>query len=187
MKNLRNILCIITLCLICIVPVKAQLHKGSLLTGSTLSFGYDFKPVKSVSYAISPDLGIFVTDKIATIGEIFFSGYNSKESDYKSFSFGGYYSVRYYLAIEKFCPFAFFKVGGYYTRTKLGSNDPSSYDTNHFMPGMGIDYFLNEHIAVEGMLGYGWGKNNQSNLEHKYSYLDLKVGLQFFFALPPRK
>jgi hypothetical protein len=187
MKNSKNVFCAIALCIILGVPAKAQLRRGSLFTGSNLSYKYDLKPVKMVVYRISPDFGVFVTDNIATVGELFLGGSKNDLTDYKSFSFGGYYSARYYIATDKICPFLFFKVGGYYTKTRSGTDEPSGYETNLFMPGIGIDYFLNEHIAIEGILGYAWGKNNQFNVKNKYSRLNFDVGLQFFFALPPKE
>ena len=187
MKNLRCIFYATALCLILASTANAQVRRGSLYTGSSFSFNHEMKPYKSTSIGIYPDLGVFVTKRLATGGEIFFSSYSANDGSYKDFSFGGLYSLRYYLATNKFCPYAFFKVGGYYTSTKSGTSKATGYSTNHFEPGIGVDYFLNEHIAVECNAGYAFGKDNQSGVLHDHGDVNLTAGLQFFFALPEKK
>ncbi len=186
MRNFRIVFFLSVFVVFLYSTLNAQIHHGSLITGSNLSISSNFKPIKKLDYQISPDFGVFVSKKIACVGELYIKGSKVENNLYKSFSFGGFYTVRYYFATEKLCPFGFFKVGGFYTRTKENNEDPISYETNLFMPGIGLDYFMTENIAIESNLGYGWGRNNKSNTINKYNNISFNAGLQFFFSLPAR-
>jgi hypothetical protein len=178
MKTKKNILLLLVSFLISAVSF-GQIERRALLTGGSAYFYQSVKPVKSSTYGISPDLGILVTDNLGVLGEVYAGG--QKGENYKSFDFGGYISLRYYPVPGDQAAFLFYKTGAGYT--SVNSITDYSYESYDFIPGIGLDIFLNEHVAVEGQLGYDFGVNNNGGSKNKSQDLYLTFGLQIFFHL----
>ncbi|MFN8205969.1 MAG: hypothetical protein U0T82_00975 [Bacteroidales bacterium] len=156
-----------------------QIQRGALLTGSSASFYHAVKPTKYTTYNISPDLGILVTDNLGVLGELYAGGGHAE--DFDQFGFGGYLSLRFYPVPGEQAAFLFYRTGGGYNSVKSSSD--YSYESYDFIPGLGLDIFLNEHVAVEGQLGYDFGVNNNNGSKNKTQDLYLTIGLQVFFHL----
>ncbi len=153
----------------------SQITKGSLLLGGEFSATTAVGQTPGdFSTALAPSAGLFLSDRFALgtgLGLDFFTIGDDLS--------GGTVSIspfaRYYLSNRPDNPLKWFVHGGAGLAFGLGDNsDDPVYSLN---VGTGLNYFLNDQIALEGSLLYA-----DPNLENsgRNSNLSLRIGLQLF-------
>jgi hypothetical protein len=157
----------------------AQTEKGHLLVGGTGNLGITTFDDQSIFvFNVSPSISVFIQDNLA-LGGILGFGITSSEN-FTSISYGISPSVRYYFdsANAKSKIFLVAEVGLVGSSTEnLGFNNS---DTGYrILIGPGIDLFLSESVALEGILSYNY--NNISEFT-KTSNFGINVGFQVFLA-----
>jgi len=167
-----------------------QIRKGQWLLGGSLRFeSADQKyslfnnTYKSNNFFISPDIGYFVTNKLAGGLRIDFSSYNPKadsvETHLTSTTFSPF--VRYYLLPVHKKVNVFFDLSYVHTKSKWQSfsNPPSYGNSNGFQISAGPSMFLTDQIALEFMLAFRRTTSNDPVLEPaQLNKLSTGLGLQ---------
>lgn len=131
--------------------LSAQIQKGSVLLGGTISIN-DINENGSNQFAVNffPRLGFLLSDRFALGGGIDFALTAGDVSDTQG-SLGLNIFNRFYLSKSGMSRF--------FAQLDVGAQAPYLDDTQPdiFVGGglsLGADFFLNEHVAIEGMLGY---------------------------------
>jgi len=140
----------------------AQLDKGSWMVGGNM--GFQSANSRSTFY-INPNIGYFFANKLAA--GMAFSYYNASTS---LVSVGPF--MRAYVKINAVSLFLHSRF--VYTNTTTGSikNDQFGFGGGH-----GVGVFLNEYVALEGLLDYCIPDLGDS----KNSSLGFNIGLQIYF------
>jgi hypothetical protein len=173
-------------------PVYAQLEKGNILAGGTGSFAANGRNGFSGGITLSPRAGLFLTDRLA-VGANVGLGLTtySLGAEGRVTSYGASLSpfARYYFSrkagkeelTNKLVPFA--EIGGglgsawirgdaYYGNTsRIGV---SGYGM------LGLNYFLNKHVALEANVSYQRSSDLPSNLFFGQRGLTGGIGFQIF-------
>jgi outer membrane protein len=163
----------------------AQFNKGRMLVGGQLSLNTTSPDAdyKGVSFSLAPQFGYFVVNNFAVGAGINYSAQKNK-SDYSS----------YFSTSLQFQPFVryYFKPGifvhGSYGigagRTEFTS-DNVSYNLYSWTAAAGYAIFLNDHVAIEPMLGYKWDTLNEKATDGQKissSALYFQVGFQIYLG-----
>ena len=138
----------------------SQTAKGDMLIGGTAGFSITDQGDDEVvtTIALAPVAGYFIIDRLAVGGGFeLISAFNEEAT---ITSFGVQPLVRYYFvgsgAVRPFGQarfnWAMLKFEGEDAETGVG-----------FGAGVGADFFLNEHVAFEGILGYNTFKFNNAD------------------------
>ncbi|MEO7047155.1 MAG: outer membrane beta-barrel protein [Ferruginibacter sp.] len=168
---------------------KAQTQKDWFLIGSDISdIGLNIqKGNTAFSFAVSPKVAWFIKDNFALGGQVNL-GINTKKGS-TDFNYGIGPLARYYFGSKdvstpkKTRLFGEANVGIFGQNTKVTGS--SSYNTNGlgFGIGPGVAYFINENIALEGLVKYngtvGFGNSTTVNA------VNFNLGLQIY--LPKTK
>ena len=168
---------------------KAQTERNWFLIGSDISdIGLNLqKGNTAFSFAVSPKVAWFIKDNFALGGQVDL-GINTAKG-YTQFNYGIGPLARYYFTSKdaatpkKTRIFAEANVGIFGQNTKVSGS--SSYNTNGlgFGIGPGLAYFINENIALEGLVKYngtvGFGNTTTNNA------INLNIGFQIY--LPKAK
>lgn len=175
----------------------AQFNQGRMLvggsaslrstTGKTKDGGQTVTNGTRTDFNLSPRFGYFVIDNLAVGAElgIGLSKWNSKTngSDYNTntLSFGPF--VRYYLPVNVFFH-GNLNFGTQRTKYENSNFDTGKYNTFGLGIGAGYAWMLNDYIAVEPMLLYGFKRGKDSASDDKYidSGLSLSVGFQIYLG-----
>ena len=151
--------------------VSAQTEKGDWLVGGLL----DLNTAKnSTTINFIPNAGYFIIDTLAIGGNLVFA--YDKLGDLKVTTFGIGPFVRYYFTDDKIRPF----FAGDMTfekrkfETTLGSNTEDAFS---WSLGGGAAFFINENVAVYGIIGYAHTKVTD---EDGTGGLRLRVGFQVY-------
>ena len=153
------------------LKVQGQTDRGDWLIGGQLELN---TAKSSTTVQFSPNAGFFVAKNFAIGGNIIYS-YN-KLGALKVSGFGIGPFVRYYFTEEKVRPF----FAGDMTfekrkfSTSLGS---STEDAFSWFLGGGAAFFINENVAVDGLLGYAHSKVTD---EEGGGGLRFRVGFQVY-------
>lgn len=154
----------------------AQPGKGSILIGgnagftSTSSGGFN-----ATQITLSPLLGFFVTDRVSVGGQVtlnFFGG------DAEGSIIGLGPAVRYYFNGSGST--RFFGQGNFNWLSLDPGGDLDSESGVGFGLGAGLDYFFNEHVALEAILGYNTFKF--SDEEDGTNTFGLTIGIAAFIG-----
>lgn len=202
------------LCLCLLGPVvHAQTEKGSFLLGGSLGFSsgktkYNYSSSsfnsesKSTSFSISPSISYFVIDQLA-VGIITPFSYTKVKSDdlhstSTSYSIGPI--VRYYFPLgDQWAVFPEVAYSYGWTWTNSPYFVPTTGEIEHlqvngttsnFQGGVGLVYFLNQSIGIEGKVYYLSRNDSDERGERTgtiltstdQSYIHFNVGLQIYFA-----
>lgn len=141
-----------TLSIICltIFGASAQLQKGSTMVGGGIgSMGFQFGSGANFSMNLTPRVGYFIQDNVAIGGKVDlgFHGYKGNHTfDYGLNAFG-----RYYFGPKEFD--TLLKEGRWFMEAGagIGGKNGAAVGVN-LNVGPGYAYFLNEHVAVEGLV-----------------------------------
>ena len=160
----------------------AQFEKGRALVGGGLAFsaqtskskanGNSVTTGKTTSFSIDPQVGFFIIDNLAVGAglDITLSKWkdefdNDEDESYTSFEFQPI--VRYYLPVGVFFQ-GQFGVGSRKYKYEDGSDD-EKYNTTSFALAVGYAHFLNDHVAVEPMVGYRSSALKDKDTDYKYT------------------
>jgi hypothetical protein len=165
---MKKILFPIFLCLA--VAVQAQVQQGAAFIGGTasLSTASRNKFTQSSLY-LQPMIGAFVADQLAVGGTLILDFGFGDGGDYTSFGLSP--MVRYYFNSESSTLF-FGQATLNYSYTKYKDLDSSSRGVGAGL-GVGVDFFLNPHVALEGILGYSTFKPKDD------TYSNQRLGISF--------
>lgn len=171
MKRISSVLTTVMCCLFLQYQATAQTEQGDWLIGGVL----DLNTAKnSTTVEFSPNAGYFVARNFAVGGNLVYS--YDKLGDLRVSGFGIGPFVRYYFTEEKVRPF----FSGDMTfekrkfKTSLGSNTEDAFS---WFLGGGAAFFINENVAVDGIIGYSHTKVTD---EDGSGGLRLRVGFQVY-------
>lgn len=150
----------------------AQTEEGSFLIGGTAGFNNQFEDGDDIfSFDLSPNVGLFVADDIAlganiSVGYASFGEFNQTTLTLAPFG-------RIYIGASDNMKFLVEASGGYLYARVGGDliNDPEGVNGYIVSGGPGVAFFLNENVAIEGILGYtrvGGDFNTNSNLAFRF-------------------
>ncbi len=173
---MRKFLFSTLLVLACSVGVaSAQLQKGSTLVGGGIgNIGFGFGSAANLNVNLTPRVGYFIQDNVAIGAKVDLNIAKVKNND-ASFGYGVNGFGRYYFGSNEFD--TLLKHGRWFLEAGVGlaglNDAPLGFNFNF---GPGYSYFLNEHVAVEGLLLYdgkfGSGSSNG---------FTINVGFQIYF------
>jgi outer membrane protein with beta-barrel domain len=140
------------LMLLLAISSSAQTEQGNLLLGGTAGFDVQFEdPDNILSISAFPNIGFFVQDNLAVGGQVGF-GY-AKRGDFTSTNFSILPFGRYYFGPDGGPKIFVQAMAGYITTKSKGDFYESTASGVTFGGGPGIAIFLNDHVAIEGILG----------------------------------
>ena len=182
-----------------------QMNTGSFFATGTTGLNleaYSGKNVDSdtktgyLDFSFQPKVGYFLKNRIA-LGAGIMSGLERSSTDEPNFESTNTTSSlvlgpfgRYYYEYGSFIPFADAFIGFGRQNSKYKSGDLTT-NTPHSIfkvaAGVGSDYFINETVAIEGLLQYFWEKqkpsgDNSDGGGHNYSGLMLSLGILVYFG-----
>ena len=179
-----------------------QMNTGSLFASATGNFDLSLYSDKDMdtdikdnhtSFSINPKAGYFIKNRIGVGGMIDFSAsklkYDSGD-EYNSTSFIIGPFARYYVEYGSIIPFAEVGVGvGSEKQVQKSAEftSESKHSQTHVTLGAGADLFLNEFVALEGMIQYFWRKQKPTSegatgSGHASSGINVNVGLAIYFG-----
>lgn len=131
--------------------LRAQTGQGNMIVGGTAGFSSsrtgDYK-VSNVN--LSPSVRYFVIDRLAVGANLGIGSSNFDGNRTSTLGIGP--SVRYYFTTER--PMAFFGEAGFnFSLLSYSSDFIDDTNSSGINFGVGGDYFLNDHIAIEALLG----------------------------------
>lgn len=149
----------------------AQTQKGDWLVGGLLQLN---TAKNSTSFEFSPNAGYFVLDNFAVGARLVTAYEQLGDLNITSFGFGPF--ARYYFSEKKIKPFfaADFDFQNQKFKTDLGSVTENAF--NYFLGG-GVAFFINDNVAVEGLLGY---RHTKVKEEEGNGGLNFRVGFQVY-------
>lgn len=139
--------------------------------------GFDVQnedPDNIVTINLAPNLGFFVIDNLAIGGLLDIN--SVKVGDNKSNVFGIAPFGRYYFGASNIKAFLHAQVGYISSKYDFGIGD-ETISGAQFGGGPGLAFFLNDHVAIEGLLAYEkWGGDFDT------SHVGLTVGVQAYLG-----
>lgn len=163
-------------CLCFSLPAFAQPVKGSMLISGGAGFNsYKYGDYSSSIIFLSPSVGYFVTDRLAAGAALDLTFYGGDDD-------GSYISIgpfaRYYFNGEG--PARFFGQAGFqFANIDFGDNS-DSFTNLGFHVGAGVNYFLNEFVALEGMLRFSSDKDKDD--DQSATNIGLLIGVAAFIG-----
>lgn len=179
------------------VTTHAQFNQGRMMIGGTIGFSADkSKPddsndyvTKSFSYSFAPSFGYFVIDNFAVGLAINNSlEFNKPESsDYvnkwSNSSTEIQPFVRYYLPVRIFFHGEYgIGFGRLSTDYIDEEDDDDSYTPSHWSLAAGYAIMLNDHVAIEPMIGYKSSTMKNGDYKSINSGLFLQAGFQVYLG-----
>jgi hypothetical protein len=154
----------------------AQTDKGGVLLGGTAGFQVQFTdPESTTNVELSPQLGFFIDNNLAIGGALNLNFAKSGETNASTFGIAPF--GRYYFEGEKSRLFVQAQVGYLSTKFDLfGDAETISGTQIGFGPGIAI--FLNDHVAIEGILAY-----NILGGDFSTNHLGLRFGVQAYLGV----
>jgi hypothetical protein len=151
--------------------VHAQTEKGDWLIGGILDLNTSSE---NTNFEFSPNAGYFVINNLAIGANMQISYDKLGNLEVSSFGIGPF--ARYYFTDAKIKPFFLGDMNFLNQKisTSAGSNTETAF--NYFLGG-GAAVFINENVAIEGILGYDHTKVSD---EDGSGGLRLRVGFQFY-------
>ncbi len=156
-------------CMLFTMALSAQTMKGNWLAGGSAGFN-SYTPDggdAQTTISFAPNLGYFVMDNLAVGASI---GYENASDAYSSFGFGPF--VRYYFL--NLGESAKLMAQASYNILSVTPEGGDAVSGSELGLAAGVAYFLNPHVAMEGILGY---TSNSGDLG-KGSGFGLNIGFQ---------
>jgi hypothetical protein len=194
MNTMKSIACFVfVLICVCVQSGYAQLEKGNVMVGGSMRFSRSTTKNSSgtptaiiKSFSISPDISYFLTDRFAAGLSFPYSFYRTTDKVGNFGSFSQTYSigpkVRYYFPFGKWAifPELNYGLGKQIQRYTTFGNAISKFQS--VRAGAGIAYFMNSHVAVEGLLFYQFSRNNPGGSINEITGTSVyfNVGLQVY-------
>ncbi len=174
MKTLK--LFYLTTLLLACIQLQAQTQQGSMMIGGNAGFANSSQGDFSTTVvSINPSIGYFVIDKLAvgaSLGISFFSG-----DLFEGTSFGVGPFARYYFTDgSNIRPFG--QAGFDWSSFKPKEGDSQS--NTGFDIGVGASLFLNDHVAIDGIIGYNSMKADGE--DDSTNTFGITFGVQAFFG-----
>ncbi len=160
-------------CMLFTLALSAQTMKGNWLVGGSAGFN-SYKPkgadesLTNISFA--PNLGYFLMDNLAVGAAIGYESTSFGDASTSSFGVGPF--VRYYFL--NLGESAKLMAQASYTFNTETPDEGDSVSGSTLGLGAGVAYFLNPHVALEGILGYS---SNSGDLGEGSGF-GLNVGFQ---------
>jgi outer membrane protein len=171
-----SIYAILVSCLLLSQAAFAQPEKGSIMLGGTAGFNaYSYGDYSSSYVYLIPQVGYFFTDRLA-VGALLNLEFFGGDNDGSWIGIGPY--ARYYFNGSG--PARFFGQAGieFYNIDFGGNSD--SFTNLGFNVGAGVDYFLNESVALEAMLNFN--SNKDSDDDESSTNFGLNIGVAAFIG-----
>lgn len=174
---MKNNLVFLAICFtFAVVAAQAQPTQGSILIGGTAGFTSTSAGDGDVTQVnFSPLIGYFVTDRVAVGGQLTMN-FLGGDADGSTIGIGP--AVRYYFNGSG--PIRFFGQGNFNWQTVDIGEDFDSESGVGFGLGAGLDYFFNEHVALEAILGYNNFKFSDS--DDSINTFGLSIGVAAFIG-----
>lgn len=158
------------------IATQAQPTKGSIMIGGNAGFtSYKSGEFNASTISLSPLAGFFVTDRVAVGGQLTMLFYGG---DADGNTIGLSPLVRYYFNGSGST--RFFGQGTFSWLTSNPGGDLDSESGVGFGLGAGLDYFFNEHVALEALLGYNSFKFGDA--DDSDSNFGLTIGVSAFIG-----
>lgn len=156
----------------------SQTEKGVLLVGGTAAMSNEFSEGDDrFSFNLIPNLGLFVDNDVAVGLSVGLSyqkrgDFNSRAVNFSPFG-------RFYIGMSEKAKFLLEAgFGLFYSKsTSILNGDPISNDGFLVRGGPGIAFFLNESIAIEGILAY-----QKFGGDFDSSDIGLSIGVQAYLS-----
>ncbi len=173
MKALNLYLTLAALC--CTTFLYSQTGFGHFLLGGTGGFDIRFEePDNLISTDLSPELGFFVFNNFALGGAL--TVQSTKVGDLSSSAFGISPFARMYFGEGTARLFGHVQVGYITSRFDFGGDEETSNGTL-IQVGPGVAFFLNKHVAVEGIFGY-----TRQGGDFDSSHFGIRFGVQAYLG-----
>lgn len=170
----------------------AQISKGTwLIDGNVSAFMGISDDVNDYNFSAAPKIGYFLNDRLL-IGTSagFTKSFSESESPGFDFKFtSNSYNIspfiRYYFPVKNYDVLQYFlqtEFDAAFSQINTFTNNIESIDKNNdyiLSFGGGLNYFIHQNIALEGILQYRSSFSEDNNQHH----IIYNIGLQFF--LPP--
>lgn len=198
-KTMKKFLVLSALVIFGITSASAQIQEGNVMLGadignglvnkaSTGLFGFNFGLNDGAGYnvGISPKVGYFIKDNLM-VGAVVNLGFTKSPENNgvgtKTTAYGVQALSRYYLSPNERGVNNLLKQGRFFLEANAGFagiNIKDGPTTNGFIFGVGpgYSYFINEHVALEGMVKYN-GLVGGGNTTYQNS-IGLNFGVQVF-------
>ncbi len=182
-----NIFTLLSLSLILTNTAMSQINKGQFLVGGNTSFaslkneGANVASYKTINFFVSPTIGYFIIPKFVGGLRLNFSVYKQKipVSSYKQTNISLSPFIRYYLLSQKqtFNVLVDASYINYKSKSRIQSSPTPIEKTNGYNISVGPSIFLNEHVALEFLLGYKQTKVKNIG-DNKTTTFNTGLGLQ---------
>jgi outer membrane protein len=154
----------------------AQPSQGWWMVAGSAGFNsYSFGDYTASVIYVDPRAGYFVTDQIEVGAEIQIELYGGDDEG-NSLGVGPF--ARYYF--NKSGPARFFGHVGVNISSFKFDKDEDAISNFGFDLGAGVDYFLNEHVALEAMLAFNSNKDNDD--DESATNIGLNIGVAAFIG-----
>ena len=171
----RNLILTIALAFIATFTY-AQTNFGGILIGGTAGLDVQFEdPDNVISIDLQPQLGFFVLSNLAIGGDLTLA--YSKVGDFSSNTFGISPFARYYFGEGGTRIFLHAQAGYITSKIDFGGGDDSTIKGSLVQLGPGVAFFLNDHVAIEGILAY-----SKSGGDFDTSQIGLRFGVQAYLG-----
>ena len=170
-KYLLSVLFAVSLSLLISNQVSAQTEKGDWLVGGLLELN---TARNNTTIEFSPNAGYFFMKNLAIGAKLLVAYEELGNLDITSVGAGPF--VRYYFSEGKIKPFFSGDIDYQNRKLKTGQGSSTENAFNYFLGG-GAAFFINNNVAVEGLLGYNhiMVKGESGN-----GGLNFKVGFQVY-------
>ena len=169
---MKKILLVISSALMAIASVQGQTEKEDWMVGGN----FELNTTNNTTISLTPSAGYFFLNNLAAGGTLNFL-YNKIGND-KTTGFGFGPFVRYYFGKNNLKPFAHTE----YLFTSIKFEGPGFSSTTNggdFFIGPGLAAFVNEHVAIETLVGYANSNYSGSGSD---GGLAIRIGFQVYLS-----
>lgn len=151
--------------------LSAQISKDDWMAGGNLRIN---TAKNNAQFEFSPSLGYFLLDGLAMGARLSYQMEKLGSNSVSGLGFGPF--ARYYFGSEKFFPFfeGAFDLSNRKYKTGTVTTTEQAFSV---FGGGGLAIFLNENVALEGMLGY---RNSRVKNQTGSGGLNLRIGFQVY-------